>query len=326
MIHIFVLLNEFKLNYFFCIRKDLKFLTMKRNETPKGKGVLRPGDQQTFIFLDENGQTIQNNIFDHKESTDPNLGDILKMLMKALVKILVALKFLVYKLWAKYIKGKDVPWFKLSVLAFFAFIVFQRDMQFKVDMKSPLSFLVADHEEDEEARTNGIAQKMSWKGDGGNPYAPASPDMLKNKATVDYIDRFTDIAVTEMHKYGVPASIKMAQALIESRAGDSRLATSNNNHFGMKCFSKNCKKGHCSNFFDDHHKDFFRKYGSAWESWRAHSKMLSGGRYEHLQGYGKNYEKWAHGLKKAGYATDKKYAEKLIAMIKKYDLDKLDRL
>ena len=62
-----------------------------------------------------------------------------------------------------------------------------------------------------------------------------------------------------MELYGIPVSIKMGQALIESRAGTSRLARNNNNFFGMKCFSRNCKKGHCSNATDDHHKDFFRK-------------------------------------------------------------------
>ena len=130
-----------------------------------------------------------------------------------------------------------------------------------------------------------------------------------------YIKRFHKVARDEMKKFGIPASIKMAQALHESAAGNSRLAVKNNNHFGIKCFSRNCIAGHCSNFHDDHHKDFFRIYKTAWDSWRAHSRFLSSDRYNHLKKHGKDYQKWAKGLKKAGYATDPNYPQKLINII-----------
>lgn len=77
------------------------------------------------------------------------------------------------------------------------------------------------------------------------------------KAAPGYIERFAPIAVQEMEKYGIPASISLAQGLLESRAGTSKLAVQTNNHFGLKCFSRGCKKGHCKNFTDDTHKDFF---------------------------------------------------------------------
>jgi flagellum-specific peptidoglycan hydrolase FlgJ len=148
---------------------------------------------------------------------------------------------------------------------------------------------------------------------------------IKKKKCRDYIERFSPIAVEEMKKYGVPASITLAQGLLESNVGDSKLAVRNNNHFGIKCFSTNCVKGHCSNYTDDSHKDFFRIYKSDWESYRAHSKFLQRPRYKHLKKYGsKDYQKWAHGLKKAGYATDKKYAYKLIDIVKKLNLDRFD--
>ena len=127
-----------------------------------------------------------------------------------------------------------------------------------------------------------------------------------------------------MGRYLGNASSIETPALVESNAGRSRLSTNNNNHFGIKCFSKNCTKGHCSNFNDDHHKDFFRKYSSAWESWRAHSSMLANGRYSELKQYGKDYRAWAKGLKELGYATDKNYTTKLIRLIEKYRLDLLD--
>ncbi|MEM6964258.1 MAG: glucosaminidase domain-containing protein [Bacteroidota bacterium] len=148
----------------------------------------------------------------------------------------------------------------------------------------------------------------------------------KRKKQETYVERFAKIAQAEMKKYGIPASITLAQGLIETNAGDSRLAKQNNNHFGMKCFSKKCRKGHCSNFTDDTHKDFFRKYKSSWESYRAHSQLLMGKRYRHLKKLGtKNYKDWARGLKKAGYATDRRYAEKLINIIEELRLQRFDQ-
>jgi len=155
--------------------------------------------------------------------------------------------------------------------------------------------------------------------------APRPVSSLKEDQATAYIDRFKKIAVLEMKKYGIPASISLAQGLIESGAGTSRLAVKANNHFGIKCFSKRCKAGHCINASDDSHKDYFKKFGNAWESWRAHSLMLAGGRYSKLKKYGKDYRKWAVGLRTAGYATDKAYASKLIGVIEKYDLHRFDR-
>lgn len=153
----------------------------------------------------------------------------------------------------------------------------------------------------------------------------AASGVAKFKKQQNYVKRFAEVARSEMKKFGIPASITLAQGLIESNAGDSRLSRENNNHFGMKCFSKKCKKGHCSNFTDDSHKDFFRKYQTAWESYRAHSIMLGGDRYKHLKKLNKsNYKGWARGLKKAGYATDKRYAEKLIHIIEEMELYQFD--
>lgn len=158
-----------------------------------------------------------------------------------------------------------------------------------------------------------------------NEAAPVSSQQLLKQQSLEYIQRYHKIAIQEMKKYGVPASISLAQGLIESRAGTSSLAVNNNNHFGMKCFSKNCKKGHCSNFTDDTHKDFFKKFANPKDSWRAHSELLSSGRYARLRKYGRDYRSWARGLKTAGYATDPNYAGKLIGIIERYDLHQYDR-
>ena len=148
----------------------------------------------------------------------------------------------------------------------------------------------------------------------------------KRKICAAYIKKFAPSAVEEMKKYGIPASITLAQGLLESNAGASKLAKMNKNHFGIKCFSRDCKPGHCANYTDDSHKDFFRKYASEKESYRAHSVFLQRSRYAHLKKLGKkNYKDWAHGLRKAGYATDKKYAPKLITLIETLKLHKYDK-
>ncbi len=170
------------------------------------------------------------------------------------------------------------------------------------------------------------AKKISMDLSGTNIYAPVSANSLEEEKVIKFIQKYAPVAVKEMETYNIPASIKMAQALIESRAGRSKLAVNNNNHFGMKCFSRRCNKNHCTNATDDHHKDFFRKFDSPAASWKEHSKLISQGRYKSLQNHKLDYKKWAVGLKKAGYATDKKYATKLINIIEKYQLQQLDKL
>lgn len=139
-----------------------------------------------------------------------------------------------------------------------------------------------------------------------------------------YINRFYKIAQAEQNQFGIPASITLAQGILESASGTSTLAEKNNNHFGVKCFKKHCPKGHCTNHTDDTHKDFFRKYETPWESYREHSLFLSGENYKHLK-RSMDYKVWAKGLKKAGYATHKDYDESLIKIIEKYDLTRFDK-
>lgn len=146
----------------------------------------------------------------------------------------------------------------------------------------------------------------------------------KQKIVDDYIKRHKGIAKAEEEKFGIPAAITLAQGLLESDAGGSRLARNNNNHFGIKCFSTTCTKGHCVNYTDDTHKDFFRNYESAWGSFRGHSLLLQKPRYASLYKLKKSdYKGWANGLRKAGYATDKRYGEKLITIIEILNLDEI---
>ena len=152
-----------------------------------------------------------------------------------------------------------------------------------------------------------------------------APEIEKRKKQEAYIRLYAQLAQLEMRQYGIPASITLAQGLLETNAGESPLATDANNHFGIKCFSKVCRRGHCRNFEDDSHKDFFRIYAAPGESYRAHSILLQSPRYQGLyQLSAKNYTAWARGLKKAGYATDPRYAEKLIRLIEEFKLYRYD--
>lgn len=153
------------------------------------------------------------------------------------------------------------------------------------------------------------------------------PKIVKEKLDNcrNYVERFAATAMAEMEKFGIPASITLAQGLIETDAGGSRMASESNNHFGIKCRSK-CKGCTCRNYSDDDVYDMFRVFPTAWESFREHSTLLQIDRYRHLKKLGStDYRGWAAGLKKAGYATDKNYDKKLVKLIEALDLHQFDR-
>lgn len=157
--------------------------------------------------------------------------------------------------------------------------------------------------------------------------APKKEWTEKQKKQLAYVDLYKLTALAEMETHRIPASITLAQGLLESGTGRSTLARKNNNHFGIKCFSKKCRKGHCSNHSDDHHKDFFRTFESPEESFRAHSQVLLKSRYKPLFSLSiTDYKGWSHGLRKAGYATDPRYGDKLVRMIEDLELWRYDRL
>ncbi|BDS15613.1 glucosaminidase domain-containing protein [Aureispira anguillae] len=148
---------------------------------------------------------------------------------------------------------------------------------------------------------------------------------FKTQKCYDYIELYLSTAKEEANLYGIPVAITLAQGLLESNAGDSKLAKNDNNHFGIKCKSK-CVGCRCANYTDDSKYDMFRVFDSAWYSFREHSNLLMGSRYKHLTKLAKTeYKNWAHGLEAAGYATDKQYAEKLIKIIEALHLQQFDK-
>lgn len=150
------------------------------------------------------------------------------------------------------------------------------------------------------------------------------PDIKGTDAASKYINRYSDIARAEMEEFGIPASITLAQGLLESDAGRSTLASGCNNHFGIKCHSD--WSGGRTYKDDDRKNECFRCYETAAESFRDHSLFLKNGkRYAFLfELKPTDYKGWAKGLKTAGYATSPVYADKLIEIIERYGLDAFD--
>lgn len=146
-------------------------------------------------------------------------------------------------------------------------------------------------------------------------------DLINN-----YVLQYKDIAMGNMKTYGIPASIILAQGILESGAGKGDLAVDANNHFGIKCHKE--WLGESVRHDDDSAQECFRKYPQAADSYRDHALFLVGKkRYEKLFTYEKDdYKSWAKGLRAAGYATDPNYPDKLISYIERYNLHQYDCL
>ena len=171
------------------------------------------------------------------------------------------------------------------------------------------------------------------------PTAPSSKNESENKTEVleavsrvkvttvivqDYIAKYKDIAQSNMKQYGIPASIIIAQGILESGAGTGPLSNLANNHFGIKCHKE--WTGPSVKHDDDAAQECFRKYDEPYESFKDHALFLTARPW--YQPLFKlpidDYKQWAKGLKKAGYATDPKYPEKLISIIERYQLFQYD--
>ena len=159
------------------------------------------------------------------------------------------------------------------------------------------------------------------------PFALFSQPAEYKMTRPEYVEKYKDIAIKEMLENGIPASVTLAQGLLESDAGNSALAMYANNHFGIKCHGDDWK-GETYIQDDDKKDECFRKYKMAEESYDNHSEFLkSKGRYAFLFELRKtDYKGWAEGLHEAGYATDPSYADRLIKLIEDLKLYQYDRM
>ncbi len=219
-------------------------------------------------------------------------------------------------------------WLGLLALVILAYVFTHRDISIQFSMQKGEGALFTTTESslfyDPFEEGSSVAQNVAMTNK--KDLSKLTPEQLaKRRRQLAYVKQYAPLAIKEMNSHHIPASITLAQGLLESNIGQSKLAKQNKNHFGIKCFSKKCSKGHCSNFNDDHHKDFFRVFSSVEESFAAHSQLLQKSRYGKLFKLSINdYKGWANGLKKAGYATDPRYGPKLIRIIEDLDLFQYD--
>ena len=215
----------------------------------------------------------------------------------------VRVKYIVYKVILKVHKNLFVIIFRLAVITLVVFVYNQKEIQFSVDFESPgFTFHT-------EPRLEGgfpIAQMVSFK----SPMieAPEASNQVQDLTELDvnaYIKRFSKVASVEMEKFGIPASLKMGMAILESRAGSNPKAMSINNHFGA--------------LMDGEY------YQSAWKNWRAHSEFLKKN-FSFLFTNGMNYRRWAEAIQNSDYTDDKQYAEKILKIIEDYQLYLLDEI
>jgi len=240
---------------------------------------------------------------------------MIKFMIGALRKPFMAAKAAMYRNPATQPVVKQANWMPIVLILIGGIVLIYKDFNFNLNLSAPTSG----------GGGSGIvnvaplainSQPISYDNAG---LFTANQDQ-KNK---NYIRQYSNMAVSEMQAYGIPASIKLGAALIESHAGERSSATLFNNHFGLKCYSRQCKKGHCGNLEEMGHKSFYRKYETLQNGWRAHSLMLTTGKFRDLT-KSKNYKTWATGLLEKGYYKTQNEVELLIKVIEYYGLQQLD--
>ena len=228
-----------------------------------------------------------------------SIEQFLQRLLKGIGKLITALHFQWYRLSGGGETGKrTIPWFKIGLAALAFFILSQKNVQFSFNIKAPFSAF--SEEEKDKAEQMSIAQPIVWRRAGEANELPA---VIKKRAP-SYIRRFSKVARGEQDKYGIPASVKMAQAILESRAGVAAEQSGNNNHFGAPMAGQN--------------------YESAWSNWRAHSIYVAQN-YPSFFQHGGRIEDWITAIADSPYTNDPNYDLKLMQLIEQFQLRKLDR-
>ncbi|MEM1121411.1 MAG: glucosaminidase domain-containing protein [Bacteroidota bacterium] len=220
----------------------------------------------------------------------------------------------------EYVRTKPFPWFRLALVLLFFYAYFKKDMQFNINMGRGNTSLSSEGNspvDGAKLAMGGFAKTANYKA-----VSTAKSVSLNDELVQTYVRRFSKVALAEMEKFDIPASVKMGQAILASSAGKNQLANQFNNHFALTCEGG----ANCESFSTTQQMAMVQHFATAWESWRAHSVLLSGARYNHLKNYGRDYKKWANGLEAAGYGAKSRYAEQLIQVIDRYQLQQLDAM
>lgn len=222
-------------------------------------------------------------------------------------KVFVLIKYQFHRLTFGAFENARFPWFKVGFLALAIFILTKKNLHFAIQMDAPLAGMVKPGTTQPTASQNelSLAQAINFKTNSSSSFPPLALEDLNERQVQAYIQRFTTVAQAEQQKYNIPASVKMAQAILESHAGELEHTRQTNNHFGSPMANQS--------------------YNSAWENWRLHSERLTQAESPFSKLVGETSpKKWANGFQELGYSQDKNYAEKLLTIIEKYQLTKLD--
>lgn len=225
-----------------------------------------------------------------------------------LYKWYVAMKYQIFRASGGLLGRGRFPWIKLSLLILALVLLFKKDLQFTLNLGQLKKTARTEAKVQPQKRVEelGIASQLAPRKNKQTTHQERTAAAVTDLAERDvqaYIDRFAEVAQMEMKKFGIPASIKMAQGIAESWAGKHPVAAQGNNHFGTPMQEMG--------------------YTTSWENWRAHSVLLQQN-YPELFELGADYQAWAQGLQKAGYSTERRYARKLIQIIETYNLNALD--
>ncbi len=238
---------------------------------------------------------------------------IFRRMVQHIRKYVVALNNLFHKTTLGVFSRSKFPYAQLTLLALIIFVLTKKDLHFQMSMNAPLAKIMtaadAPNPRKEVEQLSMVKPIKFVEAKKENKVVVEAYDIDFKPSEVEaYIKRFGKVAMAEQQKYGIPASIKMAQGLLESRAGRSEAAQENNNHFGVPLGSKS--------------------YESAWINWRTHSHYLTDASspYSPLLKFGIDYKKWARGLKDLGYSRSNNYDQLLIELIEKYEMFRLDKI
>ena len=271
-----------------------------RTDQSKDFQIKEKQGHQGVLFSEDRG--MQSGPVFHQISV-PSVGALLRKFLSGIQKIWIALKFWFFRLTGVVPREIKLPWFKIGLVALALFILTKKDIQFSLNMSAPLQGMIDDGESSNKKEEMSLAHPINLITERTSNANSASAEELEEAQVKSYLKRFTKVAVTEQEKFGMPASVKLAQAVIESWAGQRPADLQDNNHFGQPLQSE--------------------AYGNAWENWRAHSLLIRQ-QFPELFKYGSGYKKWAKGLKKMGYSQERNYDKKLIEIIEKYQLYLLD--
>jgi flagellum-specific peptidoglycan hydrolase FlgJ len=232
-------------------------------------------------------------------------------------------------------------WWKLTVLLVLLYIVFQKDLSFQVNLSNPYG-----PNQRATPPASGIVGEQEKMTDQGQPQPvsssnPSLRDLFelpalfgqKNESKplfaqlnaigedrrVSYLKRFARVAISERKKYQIPSSIILGSALLQSTAGTRSMTVTGNNHFGLRCGE------HWNGQSGLYQGQCFRHYENAWASFRDHSELMANQFPELLKLGSDDYQAWAHALEQKGWSTEPGFANRLVELIERYQLDELDK-